>query len=152
MKGFVSVKHRGRSLIELMLVLFIFILTSGIIVNIYTNTMRNYFASRKVDGSEIALYEALSYMDSHLNFSGERYYIKDSRLYTEFNDGKLKNYFYLSNSDLRVAYSNDYGSSYTSQPLLYDVKEFNLSKNNKVIFVEIITLEGIKMKRAIGKI
>lgn len=145
-------KKKGQSLMELMCTLYIFAMATMVVANIFTNTMNHYFSSRKVDHSEIAVHEALMYIDYYVNFSGEAHYIKDGRLYVDFKEGKLTNYIYLKDSNLRVAYVNEGGTFYTSQALLYGIKEFNLSENGKVTFVEIVTLAGIKVKKAIGRI
>lgn len=147
-----SKKNKGRSLIELMSALFIFMIVTILITNIFANTMNYYFGSRKIDNSDIALYEALMYIDYYINFYGENHYIEQHRLYIESQNGERKNYVYLFDSELRMAYKNEVGSGYTSQPLLYEVREFNLSKNNRVTFIEIVTMGGLKMKKAIGRI
>lgn len=147
-----SKKNKGRSLIELMSALFIFMLVTILITNIFANTMNHYFGSRKVDNSDVALYEALMYIDYYINFYGEKHYIEERRLYIEAQNGERKNYIYLFDSELRMAYKNETGSGYTSQPLLYEVREFNLSKNNRVTFIEVVTINGLKMKKAIGRI
>ncbi|WP_040194853.1 hypothetical protein [Clostridium culturomicium] len=145
-------KNKGKSLIELMTALFIFVLVTLLINNIYSNTMNHYFVSRKLDNSQISLYEALMHIDYYVNFYGENHYIQDERLYVEAKNGKRQNYFYLFNSELRVAYKNESGNGYTSQPLLYGVEKFNLSENEKVIFVEIVTEGGATMRKAMGRI
>lgn len=147
-----SKKNKGRSIIELMSALLIFMLVTILITNIFANTMNHYFDSREVDNSDIALYEALMYIDYYINFYGENHYIEEERLYIEAKNGERKNYVYLFDSELRMAYKNETGSGYTSQPLLYEVKEFNLSKNNRVTFIEIVTIGGSKMKKAMGRI
>lgn len=145
-------KNKGKSLIELMTALFIFVLVTLLITNIYGNTMNHYFVSRKLDNSQISLCEALMYIDYYVNFYGENHYIDKERLYIEAKDGERTNYFYLFNSELRIDYKNDRGNGYTPQPLLYGVEEFNLSENEKVIFVEIVTKGGATMRKAIGRI
>lgn len=151
-KSYSRKKNQGRSLVEVMSALFISTLVTLVIVNMYANTMKYYLRAREIDNTSMTLCEAVMYIDYYINYVGEKYYIENSRLYIEGNKGERKNYIYLFDSDLRIAYKNSSNNGYTSQPILYDVQEFNLSVNKEVIFVEIITKSGEKIKKAIGRI
>ncbi len=143
--------HHGRTLMEVIVTLWISVLITMMMVNIYANSIKNYNESQKYDSETIAIYEALMYMDYYVNYNGEDYYIEDYKLYVEGKEGKRKNYIFLKDNEIRVAYQNNSGNGYTTQPLLYEVSEFNLVENEKVIFIEIVTVAGNRVKKAIGR-
>lgn len=122
------------------------------VVNIAFNFAKINNETKKYNNELIAAYEALMYIDYYINYSGEEYYVKDYRLYIEGKDGKRKNYIYTSNNEIRIAYKNQNGIGYTSQPILYGVDEFNLIQNKNVIFIEIVTLSGNTVKKAVGRL
>lgn len=143
--------HHGRTLMEVIITLGISVLITMMIVNIYVTSIKNYNEGQKYDSETIAMYEALIYIDYYVNYDGENYYVQDSKLYVEGKYGERKNYIFLKDNEIRVAYKNGSGNGYTSQPLMYEVSEFNLAENENVIFIEIVTIEGNRVKKAIGR-
>lgn len=144
--------NKGTTIIEVIASLGISVLITMMLVNIYVTSMKNYNDSQKYNRETIDMYEGLMYIDYYVNYNGEEYYIEDSKLYVEGKDGIEKNYIFLKDNEIRVAYKNNSGNGYTSQPLLYGVSEFNLAENENVIFIEIVTISGNKVKKAIGRI
>lgn len=122
------------------------------VVNIAFNFAKINNETKKYNNELVAVYEALMYIDYYINYSGEDYYVKDYRLYIEGKDGERKNYIYTSNNEIRIAYKNQSGIGYTSQPILYDVEELNLIQNKNVIFIEIVMLSGNKVEKAVGRV
>lgn len=145
-------KKSGKSVLELISALFIFTMVTFIITAMFTNNIGHYLKNRKLDHSQIAIQEALMYIDYYINYYGENYYVEDARLYIEGKDGGRKNYIYLNGDELRVAYKNQTGTGYTSQPLLYEVEELKLFQNGRVVFMEISIKGGYKMKKSLGRI
>ena len=122
------------------------------IVNISINFSKINNETKKYNNELTAAYEALMYIDYYINYSSEKYYVKDYRIYIEGKDGERKNYVYASNNEIRIAYKNQSGLGYTSQPILYEVKGFNLIQNKNVIFIEIVMLSGNKFEKSVGRI
>lgn len=138
---------KGRTLLELITALSISVLITMMLVNIYVRSIKNYNETQQYDSEVTSIYEALMYIDHYINDSLD-YHVGNQKIFVTDKYGKVGNYIFLNAGNIRVAYKNGSGAL----PLLYDVSEFNLNQNGKVIFIEIVTKKGNVGKKAVGRI
>jgi len=143
-------KVKGVTILELIAALSISSLIITIIISSYSIWMKSY-KERIYYSSEITgIYEALMYIENYVNYRGEGCFLKDGDVIIPTPAGE--SYISLDGNELRFFFKNKQGVGHTNQPLLYDVKEFEVTQNGKVLFIKIVTDKGISGERAIGKI
>jgi prepilin-type N-terminal cleavage/methylation domain-containing protein len=143
-------KSKGVTLLELIVALSISSLIITVVVVSYGLIMKSYKEKVYYSSEITGVYEALMYIDNHVNYSGEGCLFRDGDIIIPKSVGA--DYVSLDGNELRVFYKNKAGMGHTYQPLLYGVKEFSIVENGKVLFIKIVTNKGISGERAIGKI
>lgn len=98
-----------------------------------------------------SIYEALQYIDYHVNYKGEGCFIRDNKLVIPSENGVSEDYIYINGDELRVYYKDKNTSSYTSQPLLYGTKKLEITQNGSVVFVKITMENDVMAEKCIGK-
>lgn len=143
-------KAKGVTILELIAALSISSLIIIVIISSYSIWMKSYKENVYYSSEITGIYEALMYIENYVNYRGEGCFFKDGDIIIPTSVGE--SYVSLDGNELRFFFKNKHGVGHTNQPLLYDVREFKVRQNGKVLFIKIVTNKGISGERAIGKI
>ncbi len=148
--GATTKKAKGVTLLELIAALSISSLIITVVISSYSLWMKSYKEKIYYSSEVTGIYEALMYVDYHVNYRGEECFLRNGDIIIPTSKGE--DYISLKGDELRVFYKNKTSVGHTYQPLLYGVKEFSIVENGKVLFIKIVTNKGVSGERAIGKI
>ncbi len=143
-------KAKGVTILELIAALSISSLIITVIISSYSIWMKSYKERVYYSSETTGIYEALMYIENYVNYRGEGCFLKEGDIIIPTSVGE--SYVSLDGNELRFFFKNEHGVGHTNQPLLYDVREFKVRQNGKVLFIKIVTDKGISGERAIGKI
>lgn len=143
-------KVKGVTILELIAALSISSLIITVIISSYSIWMKSYKENIYYSSEITGIYEALMYIENYVNYRGEGCFLREGDIIIPTTVGE--SYVSLDENELRFFFKNKHGVGHTNQPLLYDVREFKVRQNGKVLFIKIVTDKGISGERAIGKI
>ena len=150
-------KNKGISLVELILVVCINSIIMVLIATTFNLWIKEYKCRKSYNVQLTSAYEAIMYIDYYINYKSKGCRVEDNKIICNVDKKIGEEVIYLDKDELKVFYLNeiqkDEGStSYTSQPLLYGVKNFEAKKLNKVLYIKIVTEGGIEVEKTIGKV
>lgn len=124
------------------ILLLLFLMSNGVY-------LQNYNKVKEYSYNFTGIHEALMYIETQVN-KGENIYIENASLVIE-NNGENNKDMVLKEGNVLYYKYKDKGQGYTKQPLLYNVKSFIVEENRNVMFLKIITEEGVIGEKAMGK-
>lgn len=143
--------NKGLTLLELISTIGISSLLMIMMVTFFNVWSVNFKKDINYSKEVTSIYEALMYIDYHVNYKGEGCFIRDNKIIIPSENGALEDYININGNELRVYYKNKNTSSYTSQPLLYGTKKFEITQNENVIFIKVTTENGVMAEKCVGK-
>ncbi len=143
--------NKGLTLLELISTIGISSLLMIMMVTFFNVWSVNFKKDINYSNEVTSIYEALMYIDYHVNYKGEGCFIRDNKLIIPSENGVSEDYIDINGNELRVYYKNKNTSSYTYQPLLYGTKKFEITQNENVIFIKITTENGVMAEKCVGK-
>jgi hypothetical protein len=142
---------KGFTLIELITSFSISIILALFILSFYIRVNKNYKVS--INSNNISVEEAYGFIESQILNDAKDVNFSNSKISILRRDDIRKDYIYFVPVDsktgtIQIEYTK-FGSSIGKNVILRNIRSMDIERDNNLLYISIVTLEGISLDRCI---
>lgn len=143
-------KNKGSTLIEVIVATFLIVLNVTLVSSIFIKEFKDYNVAIQSHKEEVNINEGLNFIENEIKNLKASVEVKDGEIILKYNDSQRKR-IYFKNNILRISTSNNYGGAEQgNNRILYDpIKNFRIGSNNKLLYIEIVSMKGNKYSKCL---
>lgn len=148
-RGHMVTKHKGSTIVELIIVLGIMALISMIIATMLSSTIMLNKKISSANDKEYKSHEFFRFLRTNIkSFKVSNIVIEEEKIsifYSETHDGSNKIEFIENNYNVKLVYYEEYGDSYRStntRIILKDINNINFKIDKNLLYVNVYWKDG----------